>query len=141
VNNGNLTWLCSTCGMVLTKETRRYWKGKRYCASCDERATQEYYKIRKERLRISSENAKRNSKRTGPATAAVHVAVKKGILVRQPCEVCGATKYIDAHHEDYTKPLSVRWLCRSHHRQTHTRIAKLNKLASYGQISLADVYS
>lgn len=39
---------------------------------------------------------------------------------KQPCEVCGAEKS-EAHHDDYTKPLSVRWLCRSHHRLHHER--------------------
>ncbi len=41
-------------------------------------------------------------------------------LIPQPCEECGNAK-TDAHHEDYTKPLEVRWLCRKHHRLLHTR--------------------
>lgn len=51
-------------------------------------------------------------------------AIKKGIITRQPCQVCGIEK-VDAHHEDYTKPLDVLWLCRLHHMQHH-----------YGKISL-----
>lgn len=35
------------------------------------------------------------------------------------CEVCGRTRNVDAHHDDYAKPLDVRWLCRSHHRKLH----------------------
>lgn len=50
---------------------------------------------------------------------AVRRALKRGDLVRQPCEVCGTTHQIDAHHDDYSKPLDVRWLCRSHHRLHH----------------------
>ena len=42
-------------------------------------------------------------------------AVKEGTLARLPCEVCGATEKIKAHHEDYNKPLDVHWLCRKHH--------------------------
>ena len=49
-------------------------------------------------------------------------AILKGILIRQPCEVCGETgNFVDgrsrvqAHHDDYTKPLEVRWLCQQHH--------------------------
>src|SRR5690348_139354 len=52
------------------------------------------------------------------ARAAVQQAILSGRLERQPCEVCGA-KTVDAHHDDYTQPLEVRWLCRRHHRQLH----------------------
>lgn len=45
-------------------------------------------------------------------------AVKSGELIRQPCQVCGYDKAI-AHHDDYDKPLIVRWLCRSHHGLWH----------------------
>lgn len=53
-------------------------------------------------------------------------AILKGILIRQPCEVCGETgNFVDgrsrvqAHHDDYTKPLEVRWLCQQHHHEWH----------------------
>jgi hypothetical protein len=41
-------------------------------------------------------------------------------LERQPCEVCGEPK-THAHHEDYSQPLMVRWLCRPHHEERHGR--------------------
>lgn len=46
----------------------------------------------------------------------VRYAVKMGRLIRLPCEVCGSPKS-EAHHDDYSKPLDVRWLCRPHHRE------------------------
>lgn len=48
----------------------------------------------------------------------VHSQLKRKALARMPCEVCGDTK-VDAHHDDYLKPLEVRWLCRKHHRMWH----------------------
>ena len=45
-------------------------------------------------------------------------AIMSGKLKRMPCEVCGDVKG-DAHHDDYTKPLEVRWLCRLHHAEVH----------------------
>jgi len=45
-------------------------------------------------------------------------AIRNGRLTRQPCEVCGAEK-VQGHHDDYRKPLEVRWLCFKHHRQLH----------------------
>lgn len=54
------------------------------------------------------------------ANRAVFYAIRSGALVRQPCEVCGELK-VDAHHDDYTQPLAVRWLCRKHHAEHHSR--------------------
>lgn len=45
-------------------------------------------------------------------------AIRDGQLIRQPCEVCGE-RVTDAHHDDYAKPLDVRWLCRTHHAEHH----------------------
>jgi hypothetical protein len=45
-------------------------------------------------------------------------AIAAGAIKVQPCEVCGETK-VDAHHDDYSKPLEVRFLCRYHHTQHH----------------------
>ena len=56
------------------------------------------------------------------ATWAVKAAIKSGRMTRQPCESCGNPR-ADGHHDDYSKPLDVRWLCRSCHRQHHVRCA------------------
>jgi hypothetical protein len=52
------------------------------------------------------------------ARDAVGKALRAGRLIRQPCEVCGAAKS-EAHHDDYSLPLTVRWLCRKHHAEHH----------------------
>lgn len=57
------------------------------------------------------------------ARAMVYNAVKRGDLVRAPCETCGATK-VEGHHDDYSNPLSVRWLCRAHHTEHHVNLRK-----------------
>jgi hypothetical protein len=54
------------------------------------------------------------------AQAMVHRAVKEGRLNRQPCEFCGSLK-TDGHHDDYSKPLSVRWMCRRCHNIYHRK--------------------
>lgn len=56
------------------------------------------------------------------AWAKVERAIRAGRLVRQPCEVCGNKAH--AHHEDYTKPLDVRWLCPLHHKAAHMAEAR-----------------
>jgi hypothetical protein len=56
------------------------------------------------------------------ARIAVSHAMKSGALIRQPCERCGVTKRIHAHHEDYSKPLDVNWLCKDCHGKRHQEI-------------------
>jgi hypothetical protein len=49
---------------------------------------------------------------------AVSGAIRSGKLKRQPCEICGDPNS-QAHHDDYSRPLDVRWLCRAHHEEHH----------------------
>lgn len=59
-----------------------------------------------------------------PKARAAHIivgnAVRDGILIRpQAYESCGYTGKIEGHHDDYTKPLSVTWLCIPCHKAWH----------------------
>lgn len=50
----------------------------------------------------------------------VHLALRKGLITRpQLCEDCQQRKRITAHHEDYSKPLEVKWLCFLCHARRH----------------------
>jgi hypothetical protein len=55
------------------------------------------------------------------AHMAVSHSIRDGILVKEPCTICGKTE-TQAHHYDYTKPLEVIWLCLKHHDELHGRI-------------------
>ncbi len=48
-------------------------------------------------------------------------AIASGRLIKRPCAVCGSPR-VQAHHADYSKPLSIAWLCIKHHREEHERI-------------------
>lgn len=50
----------------------------------------------------------------------LHAAIKSKKIIKQPCEVCGDIKS-QGHHDDYTKPLEVRWLCQKHHKELHRK--------------------
>lgn len=52
------------------------------------------------------------------ARMVLNQAVRRGHVERMPCEICGDAK-VDGHHEDYSKPLEVMWLCRKHHTDLH----------------------
>ncbi|MDQ2987409.1 MAG: DNA cytosine methyltransferase [Armatimonadota bacterium] len=58
----------------------------------------------------------------------VEKAIQRGALKPKPCEVCGTNgtfvdgrREVQAHHDDYNKPLAVRWLCQRHHHEWHKR--------------------
>lgn len=59
--------------------------------------------------------------------ARVAYALKKGTLKRMPCLMCGTTKNIHAHHDDYSKPLDVMWLCVVHHKSRHAYLDYIKK--------------
>jgi ribosomal protein S27AE len=58
------------------------------------------------------------------ATTATSNAIRDGRLVPQPCEKCGSEN-VEAHHDDYSKPLDVRWLCRKHHLEHHGKVSRV----------------
>lgn len=82
---------CPNCGKV--KETR----AQKRCISCKEKINAIKYFARH----------------------SVKNAMRRGEMIKMPCEVCKTTEDIQAHHDDYTKPLIVRWLCRKHHSEYH----------------------
>lgn len=55
------------------------------------------------------------------ARSATHNAIKSGRIVKfSICERCETEPLdIEAHHDDYTKPLDVQWLCRPCHNAVH----------------------
>lgn len=71
----------------------------------------------------------RNWRKTHPLTESqkikdisrsiANVYQKRGKLIPQPCEKCGTTERVEKHHDDYNKPLDVRWLCRKCHLEDH----------------------
>ena len=56
--------------------------------------------------------------RTNNACNHVNNMVKKGVIEKRPCEICGDERS-NNHHDDYTQPFEVRWLCVRHHAEWH----------------------
>ena len=62
------------------------------------------------------------------ARVMVNNAIRDGRLNKEPCKNCGSTKRLQAHHEDYSKPLDVKWLCNKCHIIKHGKKPLLTAL-------------
>ena len=71
----------------------------------------------------------KNRKKTR-AKGRANSAIRAGKIDRQPCERCGTDIGIHAHHEDYSKPLEVVWLCTAHHGERHREINEEKRQAA-----------
>lgn len=75
----------------------------------------------------------------------VNAAIELGLLKRPPvCQKCHTAKPhkdgrepIQGHHDDYNKPLEVRWLCAKCHQGWHSR----HKAIERGQVTPAELAS
>lgn len=67
------------------------------------------------------------------ARTALRRAVKSGAVKREPCKVCGSRR-VQGHHEDYSKPLDVVWLCFKHHMEVHGKVVLTPSKAPEGPV-------
>jgi hypothetical protein len=140
---------CKSCGQ--TKSTAEFYKHPKtadgFLGICKECQKAVSHKARKSNLehyreydrtraklphRIEAtiaQTKKRRSMADGymAAHSKVSHALDKGILERKPCEMCGTTAWVHAHHDDYRKPLDVMWLCPVHHKARHAYLKELAK--------------
>lgn len=87
----------------------RCWRearlGQRYCWECHAAYIREW-------RRAHALNAVQRLKSNARRLANHHA--DKGHIQRLLCEVC-LSPDTQPHHDDYSKPLEVRWFCREHH--------------------------
>ena len=127
------TKICSSCNETL--DLTNFYKGTRKCKDCTKKAVSLNYRKNKahyqeyDRKREATESRKKDKKKSQDkhrsenpdkykARTALGNALRDKRIVKVPCEVCGDEKS-QAHHDDYSKPLDVKWLCFKHHRQVH----------------------
>jgi ribosomal protein S27AE len=69
-------------------------------------------------------NAENKEKRR--AHKIVEAAILRGDLKKEPCARCGG-EIVHAHHEDYSRPMEVVWLCHADHRARHAELRALDR--------------
>lgn len=127
---------CKRCGV--SKPHSDYYKDDRTCKPCrceavraNRLAKRDYYRAydvqrtkTPERIAHLLSNTRKFRARNPEKYAAhqaVNNAVRDGRLQKSACEVCGSSR-VHGHHDDYSKPLEVRWLCAEHHVAHHRKI-------------------
>jgi hypothetical protein len=107
---------------VARKGTRQY----HLCRACNTRRRKEYYDTNgKEKIAtINTTFQKRNPEKLAAWQAVARALRNKVITKPDKCSVCNAEKanrLLHAHHEDYTKPLDILWVCAGCHRDEHKK--------------------
>lgn len=65
---------------------------------------------------------------------AVTRAIRNGSIVRPTkCERCSKETRLHAHHDDYSKPLDIMFLCPACHRQRHKEIGEITDKSKFKQ--------
>jgi ribosomal protein S27AE len=52
------------------------------------------------------------------ANSSVNNLIRNSQLKKKPCEICG-NRTTEAHHNDYSKPLEIVWVCKRCHNGLH----------------------
>lgn len=102
-----MTIVCGKCGDFL--DLSRLGR-QRYCKKCHAQYMRENRRRHSELSPVQKKKANCRSYANAYQT--------RGVLIPQPCEKCGSVN-AEKHHDDYTKPLDVKWLCRDCHMDLH----------------------
>jgi hypothetical protein len=57
-------------------------------------------------------------RRKQSARIAAYKRLEQGIIIKEPCKLCGCVD-VEMHHPDYNKPNDVVWLCGPCHDEMH----------------------
>lgn len=96
--------VCAKCGIQPRRPTHRY------CNGCHAGYMRRWRKTHP----LTAEQKMKDNARSYAG-----VYLSRGKIERKPCEVEGCTRKAQMHHDDYTKPLELRWRCRWHHLRLH----------------------
>jgi hypothetical protein len=93
----------------------------------------EYIKAHPEKATEYSTRFRLSNPEKYAAHIALNNALRDGKLTKpELCESCGKRNRLHGHHDDYSRPLSVVWLCPACHKARHLRLQEQLKGANCG---------
>ena len=142
IENGIQLWPCRKCGVWLPKES--YYVDKRIkngkfagirgiCKQCFLEYHQEIYCQRPEvKAKERTRSIIRGRTLKAKCRGITNEAIQSGKLVKPSfCPDCGISnkeKRIEAHHEDYFRPLEIKWKCSVCHTKWHHEHPEVGRL-------------
>ena len=124
--------ICSKCGE--DKSLDLFSKGKNSkgghrarCKFCDAIYYRNWQQTCTEKLNKRKRAWQLTNPKKAMAVRMISHAIRDGKLVRGTCEVCGTDINVHGHHDDYEKPLEVRWLCAKHHHALHREMSEMEE--------------
>lgn len=76
-----------------------------------------------ERFKETERLRKQRKKEQTLAVAKINQKISRGLIIKpSKCEKCQKDCNPEGHHEDYSKPLEVKWLCHVCHRHAHGKL-------------------
>lgn len=131
---------CRKCGLV----AEHYASSPTSCKECtkarvraNRAANADYYRAfdrkrnqlphRKAAFIKKTRRLRQNTPGMQLAHSKVRYAVSTGKMIKPlRCSRCGAKGDLEGHHDDYSKPLEVMWLCLVCHAQRHKELGRLS---------------
>lgn len=108
---GRISHMCRECNTARCKEYRHTPEGKKKCFDAVYRSTKKHYDKQLARMKLNYH-------------------VRKGNIIKpNDCESCHENKKLDGHHEDYSKALEVKWLCRGCHADADKKMRLVSPLS------------
>jgi len=105
---------CAVCQVPHTRwRDQAHTMPASYCHECHARHMRD---TRPKHTKLS-----KTQRRRANARAYANTYQRRGKLAPMPCEKCGIEETVK-HHDDYRKPLAVRWFCRPCHRAHHSSL-------------------
>ncbi len=106
------------------------------CKECTKKRVRDHYRMNPEARAVYERRRAKDPKRRAaqarynrasalrnPGKRAARVllgnALRDGRIKKGPCENCGRKDGVEAHHEDYCRPLDVSWFCFGCHQKRH----------------------
>ena len=115
LKNGKYFSYCKKCRSELNKRYHFHYQIKNRDAL---NSKKEIYLKTESGIKVAKEKAlkwRANNK----DKISVHNLVNRSNIEKRPCLICKKEEKIDGHHEDYSKPLEITWLCHRCHMLWH----------------------
>lgn len=123
---------CTNCGVLKTDE-QFCSRWPKLCLECNRERSRRSRQSERGQEWIKEYSKKRylKFKHKSLARAKTRNAVKAGKIVKpNHCSNCRKEAPLQGHHEDYSKPLEVQWLCDSCHKHTHGKLKDLTLIGA-----------